>query len=77
MSKKTKAFVFQLLSFLIFFVGFIFLFKHFLNYNDFIIKLIAFVFGTLLAPKFQVVNTKDGEKLFMKWLFVKGVKEIK
>jgi hypothetical protein len=38
--------------------------------------MIAFVIGTILAPKFQAVNTKDGEKLFMKWLFVKGVKEV-
>jgi hypothetical protein len=37
---------------------------------------VAFVIGTILAPKFQAVNTREGEKLFMKWLFVKGVKEV-
>jgi len=36
----------------------------------------AFVVGTILSPKFYAVKTKDGEKLFMSWLFVKGVKEI-
>jgi hypothetical protein len=36
----------------------------------------AFIAGTLLAPKFQAAKTKDGEKLFMSWLFVKGIKEI-
>jgi hypothetical protein len=36
----------------------------------------AFVIGTILAPKFQAVTTREGEKLFMKWLFVKGVKEV-
>lgn len=77
MSKKIKAFVFQLLSFLVFFLGFTFLFKHFFQFNDFVIKLMAFVVGTVLAPKFQAANTKDGEKLFMKWLFIKGAKEIK
>jgi len=30
-----------------------------------------------LAPKFQAVKTNEGEKLFMKWLFIKGIKEIK
>ncbi len=76
MSKKIKAFVFQLLSFLVFFLGFTFLFKHFFQFNDFVIKLMAFVVGTVLAPKFQAVTTKEGEKLYMKWLFIKGVKEI-
>ncbi|MFM2231154.1 MAG: hypothetical protein RL607_2412, partial [Bacteroidota bacterium] len=28
-------------------------------------------------PKFQAVKTAQGEKLFMSWLFLKGVKEIK
>jgi hypothetical protein len=36
----------------------------------------AFVFGTILAPKFYATKTKDGEKLFMSWLFIKGIKEI-
>lgn len=76
MSKKTKAFIFQLLSFLVFFLGFTFLFKQYFQFNDFVIKLMAFVVGTVLAPKFQAVTTKEGEKLYMKWLFKKGVKEI-
>jgi hypothetical protein len=29
-----------------------------------------------LSPKFQAVKTRDGEKLFMSWLFVKGIKEL-
>ena len=37
---------------------------------------LAFVIGTFLAPKFQAVKTKDGEKLYMKWVFAKGLKEI-
>jgi hypothetical protein len=36
----------------------------------------AFVVGTILSPKFQAVKTKDGEKLFMSWIFVKGIKEL-
>lgn len=37
----------------------------------------SFVISTLLAPKFQAVKTKEGEKLFMKWIFIKGLREIK
>jgi hypothetical protein len=36
----------------------------------------AFIVSTLISPKFQAVKTKDGEKLFMKWIFIKGIKEI-
>ena len=37
----------------------------------------AFMVSLILAPKFQAVKTHDGEKIFMKWLFVSGVKEVK
>jgi hypothetical protein len=38
--------------------------------------LTAFIVGTILSPKFKAVKTEDGEKLFMKWIFIKDVKEI-
>ena len=76
MSKKTKSFVYQLISFAVFFIGLIFLIKQFFPLTDFVTKLVAFILGTILAPKFQAVKTKDGEKLFMKWIFVKGLREI-
>jgi hypothetical protein len=77
MSKKTKAFIYQLLSFAILFIAIRFLVATYTNLTGFWIPITAFVVGTLIAPKFQAVRTKDGEKLFMKWLFVKGIKEIK
>jgi uncharacterized membrane protein YqgA involved in biofilm formation len=77
MSKKTKAFIYQLLSFAILFIAIRFLVATYTNLTGFWIPITAFVVGTLIAPKFQAVSTKDGEKLFMKWLFVKGIREIK
>jgi uncharacterized membrane protein YqgA involved in biofilm formation len=77
MSKKTKAFIYQLLSFAILFIAIRFLVATYTNLTGFWIPITAFVVGTLIAPKFHAVRTKDGEKLFMKWLFVKGIKEIK
>jgi hypothetical protein len=41
------------------------------------ISITAFVLGTILAPQFQAVKTKEGDKMFMKWIFMKDVKEIK
>jgi len=37
----------------------------------------SFVISTILAPKFQAVKTNEGEKLFMKWIFFKDLREIK
>ena len=40
------------------------------------IPMTAFMVALLLAPKFQAIKTHNGEKIYMKWLFIKGVKEI-
>ncbi|MFT7350375.1 MAG: hypothetical protein ACI9XR_000073 [Flavobacterium sp.] len=77
MSKKNKAFVFQLASFAILFFGFRYLISEFSEITGFWIPLTAFVVSTILAPKFQAVRTNEGEKLFVKWIFIKGIKEIK
>ena len=77
MNKKTKAFIFQLLSFAVLFFTARFLVAKFTTLTGFWIPFAAFIVGTILAPKFQAVKTKDGEKLFMKWIFLKGIREIK
>jgi len=77
MSKKTKAFVYNFIGFAIIFFLVRYLVASYTNLQGLFIPITAFVVGTILAPKFQTVNTNEGEKLFMKWLFVKGVKEIK
>jgi len=77
MSLRTKAFLFQLMCFAALFILFRFLVGKYTNLTGIWIPLTAFVVGTLLSPKFQVVRTQDGDKMFMKWLFVKGIREIK
>ncbi|TDE42712.1 hypothetical protein E0I26_12675 [Flavobacterium rhamnosiphilum] len=74
---QIRAFLYQLGCFAILFISARFLVERFTNLTSFWIPLTAFVIGTLLAPKFQSVKTKDGEKLFMKWIFMKGIKEIR
>lgn len=73
---QIRAFFFQLLCFAALFLLIRYLVVEFTNLQGIWISLTAFVAGTLLAPKFQAVKTKDGEKLFMRWLFVKGFREI-
>lgn len=77
MSKQTKALVFNMIGFLILFIIFRYVVATYTSFTSWQIPLAAFLVATILAPKFQVVKTNDGEKLFMKWLFIKGVKEIK
>lgn len=76
MSKSNKALLFNFLSFAIFFFLLLLLVHKFTNASGIWAKLIAFAMGTIIAPKFQAIKTNEGEKLFMKWLFLKGVKEI-
>jgi hypothetical protein len=73
---QVRAFLYQLGCFAILFISFRFLIGTYTGLTGFWIPLTAFVIGTILSPKFQAAKTKDGEKLFMTWIFVKGVKEI-
>jgi len=73
---QVRAFLYQLGCFAILFISIQFLVIKFTNLTGFWIPFTAFVVGTLLSPKFQAVKTSDGEKLFMRWMFVKGIKEI-
>ncbi|MGL5112768.1 MAG: hypothetical protein ACRC6O_09030 [Flavobacterium sp.] len=73
---QVRAFLYQLGSFAILFISFRYLAGKFTPLTGFWIPLTAFVVGTILAPKFQAVKTRDGEKLFMSWIFLKGVREI-
>lgn len=76
MSKKTKAVVFNLVGFAILFIALRYFLLDYTNLSGIWKPLTAAVIATLLAPKFQAVNTRDGEKLFVKALFIKGIKEI-
>lgn len=74
---QIKAFVFQLLCFATLFFSVRYLVANYTNLTGIWIPVTAFVVGTLLSPKFQAIKTRDGEKLFMKFIFIKNIKEIK
>lgn len=71
---QVRAFLYQLGCFAILFVGFRYLVGTYTGLTGFWVPLTAFALGTILAPKFQAAKTKDGEKLFMSWIFLKGVR---
>jgi hypothetical protein len=73
---QLRAFLYQLGSFAILFISLRYLIFKYTNLTGLFIPFTAFVVGTILSPKFQAVKTKDGEKLFMSSLFIKGIKEL-
>ncbi|WP_306352777.1 hypothetical protein [Flavobacterium sp. '19STA2R22 D10 B1'] len=77
MSIKTKAFLYNFACFAALYMSIYFLIITFTHLQGFWIPVTAAVAATLLAPKFQVVRTNDGDRMFMKWIFIKGIKEIK
>lgn len=77
MNKQNKAFVYNLLGFILFYVISYALFYNFTGLRGFMLPLASAVVTTILAPKFQYARQAGGDKIYMKWLFIKGIKEVK
>jgi hypothetical protein len=75
--KKWKALAYNFLCFAVLYTIAYFAVVRLTHLTGFWIPVTAAVVASILAPKFQVVMYQGEEKLFMKWLFLKGVKEIK
>ncbi|WP_052188314.1 hypothetical protein [Cellulophaga sp. Hel_I_12] len=74
MNLKNKALVFNFISFTLLFLGMRYFIVEYLAAASIIKSIIAAILTMILAPKFMVMKTKEGTKLVMKWLFVKGFK---
>lgn len=77
MSKKTKALLYNFLGFALFFTIVYFIAARFTGLQGFWIPITSGVVASLLTPKFQAITYMGEEKLFMKWMFFKGLREIK
>ncbi len=76
-SPQIKAFLYQLAAFTILFLPLRFLIDKYTNLSGYWIPVTTFVIVTIISPKFQAIKTNEGEKLFMKWIFIKGYRIIK
>ncbi|MEH6681622.1 MAG: hypothetical protein V7724_13815 [Sediminicola sp.] len=76
MRAKYKALLYNFLGFAVLFILIRLLLGHYFNAGTFVLALVSALVANLLAPKFGVVKTHGGERLFMKWVFRKGVKEL-
>lgn len=77
MNKKLKAFLYNMLGFIPFYALAYILLTKFTEAQGFWVPVIAAVATTILAPKFQTISYKGEERIYMKWLFIKEVKEVK
>ncbi len=77
MSKKTKALLYNFISFAFFYTAIYFLLSHFTHLTGLWLPITSAVMASILTPKFQTVRYQGEEKLFMKWLFMKGIREVK
>jgi hypothetical protein len=77
MKKSIQSLIYNFLSFAVLFFSMRYIVAHYTNLQGIWVPVTAAVVGTILAPKFQAVKTNEGEKLFMSWIFIKGLKEIK
>lgn len=76
MSSKNKALLFNFLCFAVLFLIVRLLLGYFVPINRIFLSIISAVGATLLAPKFGSVKTEDGEKIMMKWIFLKGFRQL-
>ncbi|MGB5437416.1 MAG: hypothetical protein WBM98_16080 [Maribacter sp.] len=76
MKPKTRAVVLNFLGFAILFLVIRFALGYFFEVNRFYLALIAAIAASILAPKFAVVKAEEREKVMMKWIFIKGFREL-
>ncbi|HEX8268555.1 MAG TPA: hypothetical protein VF581_01570 [Flavobacterium sp.] len=77
MNPQARALIYQLVCFATLFIASRFLLAEYSRLTGFWIPVTAFLIGTFFSPKFQAIRTRDGYKLYMKWIFLKGVREVK
>lgn len=76
MSKKTKVFIAQFFCFAVLFIIVRLGVEYFTDLTSIWGSLIGAVVATILAPQFKVFDTQQGQKIYVRWIFIKGIKEL-
>ncbi len=76
MSLKNRALVFNFISFALLFIFTRYVIIDYFSLATLTKSIISAVIATILAPKFMVSKTKEGSKLMLKWIFIKGFKTL-
>ncbi|GGC95735.1 hypothetical protein GCM10011508_23680 [Flavobacterium lutivivi] len=77
MSKSVKSLLLNFVCFAVLFLVSRYVLGQYTHLSGVWKPITAFVISTIISPQFKAIKTHEGEKIFMKWLFMKGVKEIK
>lgn len=74
MAIKTKAFIYNFIGFALIFIGLRFVLTIFnLGFTG---VLIAGILAIICSPKFAVGSSDLGKQLYVKWIFLKGVRKV-
>ena len=77
MKPKHKALLFNFIAFVALFLMIRLLLGYFMPINRIFLAVTSAIVANILAPKFGAIETENGEKILMKWIFIKGMREIK
>ncbi len=76
MRPKYKALLFNFIGFAVLFLIARLALGYFLPINRIFLAVTAAIIANVLAPKFGAIRGEDGEKILMKWIFMKGFREL-
>ncbi len=76
MRPKYKALLFNFIGFALLFIIVRLLLGYYWPINPIFLAVTSAIVANILAPKFGAIKTDQGEKIMMKWIFIKGIREI-
>ncbi|MCW1953578.1 MAG: hypothetical protein KIH80_005360 [Flavobacteriia bacterium] len=74
---KAKALLFNFIGFAFFFLILRYLSGFIVPDTPLYVVVIAAIVANFISPKFGVIEGESGKKMMMKWVFIKGIREIK
>ena len=75
MKLKNKALLLNFTGFAVLFLIARFGLAYFFDIHRLLLAVLSAIIATVLAPKFVVLNS-EGKRLVMKWIFLKGIKNL-
>ncbi len=76
MKPKHKALLLNFIAFMTLFLITRLTLGHYVPMSPIFLAVISAITATVFAPKFGAVNTQGGKKVMMKWIFIKGAREV-
>ena len=76
MKLKYKALLFNFIGFATLFIIFRLALGYIVPISSILLAVTSAIIASVLTPKFGLVQTDNGKKIWMKWIFIKGTREI-